>query len=356
MASGVEKEIRNLLNILPHKNQVADELLKKWHRGVLSNSEKSEVASFLFKIGFHKSLLSEMIFQNDKDAFLPVEVCLYLYDEYSDQLKLSDHLIEAIFLWAESSENTDTLIRMNKLVEKSDKLKKLRELSIETDLGHAERQLQIKKRHLQALLMDSMWEEAENLIGPLLENFTEDLELNEIDKKIRYGKAIATINAQSNKPKDQIPVKSLLKSWNKSGKDQEEEEIAVDHMLKLAEEQPEWNYDIAVALFCMGKEQDSFSLIQSATDKASFFLKMEILLEERRFLEVLEEIRAYKPSKDSEQLQDEQFSLSYIESKALWGADRKKEAVTKIEEIIKIRPDFRIAESLHREWTRELEL
>lgn len=355
MASGIEKEIRNLLNILPQKNLVADELLKKWHRGVLSNAEKSEVASFLFKIGFHKSLLSEIIFQSEKDAFLPIEACLYLFDQYAEKMELTQHLVDAIYLWSEANDANDILIRMDKLVANNDKLKKLKELSIETDLGHSERQLQIQKRHLQSLVLDGYWEQAERLIAPLLENHQGDSELKSLDKKIRYGKAVEIINQQTNKKDNQIPIKNLLRSWKKSPEEIDEEENTVDHLLDLSKKQNSWSYDIAVALFCMGKEQDSLSIISESKDKKSFFLKLEILLEERRFLQVLDEISNYQSDIEAEDHQDEQFSLFYIESKALWGADRKEEALHKIEQIIKIRPDYRIAESLHREWTKEIQ-
>lgn len=347
MATGIEKEIQNLLRILPHKNQVADELLKKWHRGVLSNKEVDDVAAFLFKIGFHKSLASEINYHSEKKSYLPVEYCIKLIDHYADTLVLDEDWINSIYLWAEASGTSDILIRMNKLIQKDKRFAKLRELAIDTDLGHRQRQLQVDLRSLQALLVDGLWPEAENIANKILIDFPENKEAEDALKKLRFEQALETLKKQKNKDSsslDQI-------SYSKSGDDDKQVLATKKHLLDLAKKEPSWNYDLSIALFSIGFHQEALDLLEKDTSYSSFLLRMEILLEERKFFIMIEELESYA-KKHQFVNNDSEFAISYLYAKALWGAGENKKAIEQMENILKYRPDYRIAENLVREWTK----
>lgn len=353
MASSIEREISNLLRLLPTKNQVADELLKKWHRSALSNAEKDEVAEFLFHLGFHKSLLSEILYQMDKRAYVPVKVCLKLIDLYSKNLSLSKQRINAYYLWSESEGHNQNLIRMENLVDKDSRLEQLRNLAIDEDLGHSERQFQAKKRHAVSLVGDQIYDEADKLLNSLLELKPEDPELIALNKKLQYEKAVSIINKQQ--LNNQTQVKLPLFPWKSSAEKNDAGEIenSINELVLFQKEKPEWSFDVAIALFCIGEMDRALDLLEDLDDPRAFWLKIDIYLETRRFVQAIDEIENYKIDPSHKNFEEQNFSLLFLKAKAFWGSGQKDLALQHMEQIIKVRPDYRIAESLYRHWKDE---
>jgi predicted Zn-dependent protease len=244
---------------------------------------------------------------------------------------------------------------MENLVEKDSRLEQLRNLAIDEDLGHSERQFQAKKRHAISLVSDQLYNEAEELLNSLLELKPQDQELIELNKKLQYEKAVQVINRQT--MSNQSQLKLPLFPWKSTEALQETEEIesSIDQLLHFQRQKPEWSFDVAVALFCIGHMDKALEILEQIEDPRSFWLKIDIYLETRRFVQAIDEIENYKIDPSHNNFEEQNFSLLFLKAKAHWGAGQKDLALSHMEQIIKVRPDYRIAESLYQYWKAEAE-
>lgn len=79
-------------------------------------------------------------------------------------------------------------------------------------------------------------------------------------------------------------------------------------------------------------------------------IKAELLLEARRFIELLEFIDSTLPQLKS----DSSIELLYIRSQALWNVGLKSEAIGLLESIAEVRPDYKLSQILLSEWKGDL--
>lgn len=124
-------------------------------------------------------------------------------------------------------------------------------------------------------------------------------------------------------------------------------------MVGEAHRTPSVAYDIAIGLLQMGAANSALEALELAPrTTAAEWLRLEILLETRRFLDALVESERLENTfgPDPESV----FSARYGKARALWGLKRQPQAVEVLSEIVRVRPTFRSAHALLLAWSEAI--
>lgn len=172
---------------------------------------------------------------------------------------------------------------------------------------------------------------------PLLENRSKNIAKRKIQNAIDNE-----IVRSPKKSQFVIPKKEELSQEMQSTLDQ-----IIASMKMAAKSAPEMTTDFSVALIMMNEPEKSLDFI---SESSADFFKIEVLLKAHKNLKVLDLLDQYeiaRPDLDP-------FDLTYFRAQAYWGLGRKKEAIELLESICKMKPDFRLAESILEDWRIQL--
>lgn len=126
----------------------------------------------------------------------------------------------------------------------------------------------------------------------------------------------------------------------------------VEDMKKHISKNPSAAYNFAMGLQFMGLHQEALSILLLHPDTPEKnWLRIELLLKARRFVEVLslsQELEA-KYADDPETT----FATYYIRALSLKGLGQTSQAIELLRSLISIRPSYRSAQSLLSEWTED---
>jgi hypothetical protein len=120
-----------------------------------------------------------------------------------------------------------------------------------------------------------------------------------------------------------------------------------------AHRNPSVAYDVAVGLLQMGAANAALESLELAPrTTATEWLRLEVLLETRRFVDALVESDRLEGTfgPDPESV----FSARYGKARALWGLKRQPQAIELLTEIVRVRPNFRSAHALLLAWSEAM--
>lgn len=340
----MEREIFKLLKQVSDPHQIADELLKKWHRGVLSIKEAEAVSEFLFKLGMHKSLVAEMSYQFSKSSPLPVRPLLRLMQRYFTAEDLNPDLLKVLYLWCEAEGKVEDLLRMELLVQSSEKLEKLRDLALRESLGFSQREFAKQLRNIEAHLVNQDYELADAAIENLRSQYAGHAALEPLSQKLDFQKALQTLKQRAKDPELKINF-DLVYADNELREDWSESLPA----LCLAH--PDWQYDIAIALFAMGLYSDSIALLKSLPQESAQLFLVKAFMQSRRYHEALEHIEILL--KDAAIGDRHQLHLYYQQAICFYNVGETQTAIEALQSLLKAKADHPGAGSLLAKWQAE---
>ncbi|MEC9281077.1 MAG: hypothetical protein VX642_00085 [Bdellovibrionota bacterium] len=345
--SAMEREIHKLLRDIPDRSHIADELIKKWHRGILSPMEAEEVANFLFRLGMHKSLASEIYYQFTKKKALPIRACLRLFNLYFTKENLSNDMTASLYLWSESENQLRDLIRMNQLVENSEKLSELKDLSIREDLGFSKRDLEKQSRALEAHFINEDYDLAQSALEKMKEFYPDSQELRDFESRLEFQKALSALKNSENIANTPIDF-NLIKNNEKN------DQKSIEALIQIGQTQPEWKYDIAIALYAMSEFEKAISILENLENVDAKLFLIKVLIESRRFLESIDYIESLQ--KDPTFSQHHGMYLQYNRAICLKEIGQDKMAIAILKDILNVKPDYLLAKSLLGRWEKKVDL
>lgn len=121
----------------------------------------------------------------------------------------------------------------------------------------------------------------------------------------------------------------------------------VESMKDAAKSNPNLLPDFSIAMLMMNEPERSLDFIP---DNIVNFLKIEILLKAHKNVSVLELLDQY----ELEHPDLDPFDIAYYKAQAYWGLNRKKEAIEMMSSICKVKPDFRLADSILEDWRAQI--
>ena len=128
----------------------------------------------------------------------------------------------------------------------------------------------------------------------------------------------------------------------------------VERIKEVAIRSPDTAYDLAVSAMMMGDPETALQILecQETLSIAAAWVRFECLMQLRRFLECLGEVKALEVQVTSDP--EAIYGCSYYRARSLWGLGEKLKAIEELEMIVKLRPDYRSAHSLLIQWKETL--
>lgn len=128
--------------------------------------------------------------------------------------------------------------------------------------------------------------------------------------------------------------------------------VLAEDLPLLASEYPSMAYDLAIAAFSLEAYGLGLEILEHADpDANALWLRMELLLKEKRYLELLSELTQMEQqlSHDAETF----FATAYLRAQALWGLGQRNSAIEVMEGLLTARPQYRSGVTLLEVWRNQ---
>jgi len=209
---------------------------------------------------------------------------------------------------------------------------------------------------LLSLRAQQLFESEKKCVQLLLKRFPKDAD---VKKQIRlhqeiHAYEIISRHAQENRAPKSYSLEKFLRSENlNNGVEREFQEILSQINHSILEQRdglpPEMIYNLVIMLRWFEDWDRAIELLNPLPlTESVLWLRVELLLEARRHLELIETLNeverlfAHNP--------ETFFAAAYFRAQAYWGLGQKNKALEVLESLLSARPLYRSATSLLREW------
>lgn len=346
MPTPLEAEISSLLNETGDATQVADELVRRWERNLLDEQEQIDCAQFLVAAGLYPLLLRQLARMLKEELPLPwAQVAEALGRA---RIPLNDKEVRAIFAGAESQNAIRKLVRSHQLDiwdrgfgDRRSRVKS--EMALEFE----QRKLALKDK-LEFMRNARMYEQEEKVLEEIEMLFPNEPEFaNDRESfKIRWAREIISKSSSATDitqdlewrteklPPEQVTAKGLI----------------VERAKELAHENPRLAYDLAVCLHFMNFNAEALEVLEEAHGShAADWLRLELMIRARQYVNALDEAAHLEVAYAGDP--EAVFAVVYARARALWGLGQNSMAIDLLRSLVKIRPQYKSAQSLLMDWT-----
>ncbi|MGI9548664.1 MAG: hypothetical protein ACR2M7_01600 [Bdellovibrionales bacterium] len=200
---------------------------------------------------------------------------------------------------------------------------------------------------LEFVKAQNLMEEESKIIKNLLKKDKDNLKYQELYKSLKERQAIKVIEDQKkslykSRISNQKPYLFLENTETKNKWYQKTE--------KLAKQRPDLVKNLSLFLYFLHWPDMALKILtKNLEDLSDYWLYLDCLLETGQYTKSLD-----LTNQLLEQIQDSEmvFPLIYIKSQSLYYLGKKEEAIEHLDSILKVRPDYRSAQSLLEKWTR----
>lgn len=347
MSTFVELEIQNLLNETSDLNEVATRLISSLESSPdqISLDNINALARFLNLSGRHVQLASFVIKNIDNEGF-PIPWPYFLEALGHASLEIDEKVMNALIEGIQEGESENEAARSQALNKHSALLgewRSNRKYRIHKDF------LSNKKNLLEQMITlrtQQLYEQEKVLLDRLQKLYPGDSEVAHEVREHRQRHALEILARRSPRARDPKPEEL-------SPKDPEVEKALLALLQSLrdhAEEEPSVAFDFAIAAFMFEGYETALDILQFCEPSESLdWLRMEILLQCRRFIELLNEIAHVELAYAHEP--ETFFATAYLRAQAMWGLGQKHTAVEILEGLLASRPHYRAGSALLSIWS-----
>lgn len=202
---------------------------------------------------------------------------------------------------------------------------------------------------LVTLRTQQLFEQERNLLQRLQKLYPGDREIRDEASNYKQRNALEILQKRS-------PKNRTLKLEHLTPKDPELETAlaaVTESLIEHAANNPEMAIDFAIALFMFENYEGALEVLSFYPEdtESYMWLRLEILLRARRYLEVLNDIARVEVilAGDPETF----FATAYLRAQALWGLGQKHAAIEVLEGLMASRPHYRAASALLSFWSTQ---
>jgi hypothetical protein len=352
----LEREIHQLFIEFSFPDVVAEKLLEKYSNQNIPIQNLRLLCTFFMRCGFWGPMLEFLIPMIRKGHPIPwahLTDCIHLSSDKDDKLNA------ALFDGAKEFNQLEELARSIFLDQNFPTLRELREKSAQ----EIRQRFDKKKRELMAkaqILQSQDLNEAENLVMRELimmaENDSEIIELKKRRRELQHSRLL-----KQTKNAHRLPLEIYERRTN-----EEDEIIAVidENLHQILAEQfahlpnsslsPSLAYDFAIMHFFWGHFPSAYTFVRLAPPSAnSKWLAAEILLRQRKFLDLLSLLTHYEIQFSNEP--ESLTAIIYLRAQSYWGLGQKAQALSLMEELVHVQPQYKNAASILTKWRLEVE-
>lgn len=319
---------------------VADDLLKKWDRGELTEEDQQIAAQFLINAGFFKTLQSQFVKQLSQDR--TVTWIPFLEMLIRTGSTLPDEIIDPILVGMTEGNQLENLIYVQnagKLHSRIESLtKKFLEESYKT-LNTEKKQL-IEK--LQRQINDRMEAEVKSLSHLLRARFPGDQEVMDVTSNLDLTYIRNLVQKKERDLSQSIPLKK------EDPNSPERIKIAED-VVKNAKKNPNSAYDLAILLTQIEVYNDALICLSYApASLEKDWLKLDLLIKSENYIEAMSE--SFEIEKKYSENPQTLFAVLQLRAQALHGLGEKEKAIQILEKLLETSPKNYTAKVLLHSW------
>ena len=352
-----ESEINALLRDKLTPRQVAEELVQRWRRRILSEAEQTDCAQFLLASGFYPLLFEQILNCTIDRLRLPwaqfvegLGRTIVKPDELEwraivEGAETQDGAIEDLF----KSPYLDILDSHDRsLIARREKLRK-----------DQRQELEDKKTALKEKLLfmrsNRLFDQEKQVLEEIQALFPEEPEFaaERESFQIRWAhEIIAKAKPDSDPAGSSTNLHSDL-HWKLEKLSPEQlatKNLIVERAKELVKKNQHVAYDLAIGLHAMDLNFEALEILELGEKKSSSdWLKLELMILARQFVDALDHAGHLEVSYADDP--DAAFAVIYARARALYGLGQVPMAVDLLRSLVRIRPHYKSAQSLLMDWS-----
>lgn len=345
MESINELELRALLKKKYSPKDLAPRLIKNIFDANLAWEEKRSFWMFLFLTQRMETLAETLKQTLNEKGKIPFELLIQLVDEAGQPPK--PIFFEALLKGLKKQGALEAVFAARGLDKWDKRLAQIRAELVEVKV--------LEQQKFKENLLEKFWflrnqrmsEQAGRVLRRLLELYPEDGDLvklkNEFDEQ--WARDILASHAS-----DLQGHRLERTTTSPSSADEEMLNTFLSEGEKLFLEKRESAVDLAMAFLFMDDYGRAIEVLSWAPPTSAVdWLRCELMLEDRRFLEALEMLNRLEIKYISDP--ETTFAVNYLRAQALQGLGQHASSIEIMQSIVQIRPNYRSAHTLILEWT-----
>lgn len=353
LSAYIELEIQNLLNETSDLNQVGERLIQHLESFAEVPNENftaeniNALANFLLKSESPHLLIAFVLRHLDnRDFIIPWPYFLEALAQMGSEL--NEKTLQALSEGIQETEGIAAAAR----AQNAPDIPNLKE-------WRSDRKYKIHKDYLnnKRVLLDQLitlrtqqlFEQERYLLQRLQKLYPGDKDIQYEASEYKQRNALEVLQRRS-------PKNRSLKIENLTPKDPEMDEVLAaltSSLIAHAQQYPEMAIDFSIALFMLESYEGALEVLSYYSEETESFmwLRLEVLLRCRRYLEVLNDLARVEIilSGDPETF----FATAYLRAQALWGLGQKHAAIEVLEGLLASRPHYRAASALLSVWSTQ---
>lgn len=352
MLDSFELEIHKLLSSGRSLDSVTEYLKEQWDRSGLSYYDQSIVALFLARCGSIEALFDMVSKQVQREGRVP-------WTAVAEALSLAPQAapketLDQIFIGCGIENKLHDLAMSPNLDSADPRFLKLRQVTLDERWASIAAEKTKKLERLKELRTDRLFEAEEKLLRVLRRQFPDDAQIKARLTDLDEHKArLALDKNRQTESRNRKLLVHLERNLGIERRTPNPDAIFFGKaILQEASTKPDSAYELAIALVMMGIPELAIEALDFAPDSAKKnWLRIEVLLENHRYLDVLNQCQELGAAYGSDP--ETAFSVSYAKARALWGLRKTEEAIYVLEGIVNLRPGYRSAHSLLLDWKEQ---
>ncbi|MCB0421415.1 MAG: hypothetical protein KDD61_10495 [Bdellovibrionales bacterium] len=342
----IESEIQILLREGLTVDAVGTNLFRRLEHDRLTPEQKKSIFYFAYYSGLHQPLLEHLAQRIRTERELPWELLAQLFHE--NGVKYNQTLVTHLFAGAQKQKLLREFLSFSEwdhLDPRFLPLRTSRDKERQADFIKAKNRLKEKITYLKN---QRMLDEEKRALQKYAELYPGDpyIKTQLTEFKERWAKELIASRSSSLRElkieRNSLKQEPYVKEW---------EEVLCKELKRLESQYPQQLYNLAVGFMMMEIPNLAVITLQMMPKEENReWLLAEALIAANRPLDgigVLYEIEV-KYAKNPET----SFGVSYLRAQALWKLGQEDMAISILQSIINIRPKYRSASTLLKEWTR----
>lgn len=326
-----------IIQLLHTKTNQSDFLRVCWDK--MTEPQKREVFHFLYLTDQHKTFLSALRLElNSLNPFIPWS---HLFAILNNNNKLHT---ESIHFFKKANVCLDEI---GKFRIQHPLLKSLWDQKKKTVLAKYQDKKSELLKDLDVARQQGFKEQKSKLLDELKQLYPNDPEILvaiTAEKELQARSTIHKVFQKKLSQNEWFPSKADI--------DPQVQKNIMKSVTKALKKSPDSAHDFAIMLYQMELYSEALAVIDKIQpkDERTLWHSLQIAIDGKQYARALSDIDALKQSSISN---ENSFSLMYYQAISLHGLGRSSEAQKIMSHIVKIRPDFKSADSLLIEWDNE---
>lgn len=327
---------------------VADDLLKKWDRGELSEKDQDIAAQFLLNSGFLKTLQNQFIKQLTQDRYIAWVPFLEMISRITKTIP--EDIADPILVGMTESNKLEDIIYAQKAKNLHPRFFKVIKTYLEERRHALEKEKAELKQKLQRHIADRMDTEIKNLSLLLRQRFPNDKEIFDMTSDLDMARIRSLVQKKERDLQHNFQEATNLKS--KDTASAEEKNKIAGNVIESAKKNPTTAYDLAILLTQMEVYDAALTCLSYAPPSfEKDWLKLELLIRCENFIDAITE--SFEIENKYPQNPDTIFSTLELRAQALYGLGEREKAIQILEKLLEISPKNQTAKVLLHSWRND---